>query len=130
MPSWIDITYTYIVPILSLFGVLHEISVLLTLQFGNLRDSAYVYLKCIAWSDVLLLVLTIADCAHRWAVGQLSANAVLNIKRYYWSVSSHIKWKLTCRRILSFPGDRPIVQPPSEFPLETCVGENVLGNST
>ena len=87
---WIDIAYISIVPILSVLGVIHEICVLLTIHFGNLKESPYIYLKCISWSDLFLLVLTIADCGYRWIIRQLNADTVLNIKVYYWSVSLRV----------------------------------------
>lgn len=60
---------------------------LLTIHYGHLSDSPYVYLKCIALGDLILLIVICGLSFARCATCQFSLETAYYLKLYDRSVS-------------------------------------------
>ena len=76
------IANTYVQPILSVFGIVGNFFMLLTIHYGHLNDSPYVYLKCIALGDLILLVVIMGLSVARCAICEFSLETAYYLKLY------------------------------------------------
>ncbi|XP_022658008.1 uncharacterized protein LOC111249019 [Varroa destructor] len=90
---WTTIANSYIQPVLSAFGIVGNVFMLLTIHYGHLSDSPYVYLKCIALGDLILLIVICGLSFARCATCQFSLETAYYLKlydRYVYLVLSNL----------------------------------------
>lgn len=59
---------------------------LLTIHYGHLKESPYVYLKCIALADIVYLLVEMSLVLVRCDWCQYSLRTAYNMEVYYWFV--------------------------------------------
>lgn len=77
----------YITPPISLIGIVGHTLMLLTLRYGQLSDSPYVYLKCIALGSFFYEVVSLCEDPVYCPACQYSVETFYNLYVYQWSVN-------------------------------------------
>ena len=81
-----EIVTVYVFPFLSVFGIVGNVFMLLTIRYGRLHDSPYVYLKFIAMADLILSLLLMTSWLPYCKNCNFSVHTMFYLQYYFWSV--------------------------------------------
>lgn len=85
--------FPYLSPLVALIGIVGHALMVMTFQKGQLNDSPYIYLRCIAFGSICHLVFSLSDDVIYGAGPHLSVKTFYYLIYYLWSVQMRREWR-------------------------------------